>query len=352
MKRIVIFLLAILMVSSFVFAGGAPEASNEAPRKKVALVSSPGGTDAFITLMQNGVKDLAKERGFDALIIECSDMTSFEDNMRGAIKEGCDLIVGGGWEANEGITKLSQEYKGECDFILIDDISASDNVASVSFRESESMYLVGMFAALVTEPEDMLFGSINVNQGAGSWKWRYGFMEGIRAVKPEAEIIFNYTGSYNDPAKGKEYALQMNAQGCKYIAACCSACGDGIKEAALEKHFYTDDSDVDRTTPDNPYIVTSMIKDTYTTAKLVISEWLDNPDWKPGNRVLGVKEGALGAVHVNYESAAGVPMPSQISAEDKALLDAALAKFMSGEMIIDPKTMITEEQYYAARNSK
>ena len=50
-------------------------------------------------------------------------------------------------------------------------------------------------------------------------------------------------------------------------------------EAAKEKGFYTSGQDVDLTTPDNPYIVTSQIKDTYATVSYLVEKYFTEGEW-------------------------------------------------------------------------
>lgn len=370
MKKALALLLAVLMVLSCA-ACASKEAAAEEPAKdsepaatdsaaessgkpgeglRIALVTSKAGTQPFIVNMIKGFKDAAEEYGYEAIVVECADDISFEDNMRALVMEGVDLLIGGGWQAGDPIAKLAEEFPDACGYVLFDSEVENDNVECISFRETESMYLLGLFAALVT-PEDMnKFGIINVNEGPGAWKWAYGYVDAILSVKPDAEFVMNYTGSYEDPAKGKELALQQFAQGCGYICSCCSACGEGIKELALEKGFYTDDTDEDRTTPDNPYIVTSMLKDTYRSVYIILEDYFargGKEGWTPEDLVLGVREGALGVVHVTHESAL-CEVPESISEEDMALLEETVEKFMTGELYMDQDSVPDMEEYFAS----
>ena len=51
-------------------------------------------------------------------------------------------------------------------------------------------------------------------------------------------VVKNYAGTYDDPAKGKECALALHDQGADVIFQIASATGDGVFEAAKENGFY------------------------------------------------------------------------------------------------------------------
>lgn len=350
MKKILALLLTIvMMVGLLTGCGGGgggtsesktPAEDEQAPKKKIALLCDVAGTQVFVLSMINGLKDSAQEYGFEPIVTECADAAAFEDNARALIEEGVDLIIGGGWQAGDAINKVATEFPDAADYALIDAEVEAENVKCISYREQEGAYLVGMIAAYVTDENDKLFGSIHVNQGAGSWKWRYGYMEGVKAIKPDAKFIFNYTGSFNDPAKAKEFAIQQYEQGCKFINGASAGGDKGIFEAAKEKGFYTSGQDVDLTTPDNPYIVTSQIKDTYATVKYLVQKYMTE-EWTTDNETWGVKEGTIGAVHVTHEGKG--PIPESLTAEELNKVKQAAEDIKTGKL--DLANMPAEEDY-------
>ncbi|MEI3331181.1 MAG: BMP family ABC transporter substrate-binding protein [Oscillospiraceae bacterium] len=135
---------------------------------------------------------------------------------------------------------------------LIDSEVEAENVKCISYREQEGAYLIGALAALTTDGESHKYGAVHVNEGPGSWKWRYGYMEGVKSIDPDAEFVFNYTGSYSDPAKAKELAIQQYEQGCVFINSAAAGGDGGTFEAAKEKGFYTSGQDVDLTDAEIP----------------------------------------------------------------------------------------------------
>ena len=107
--------------------------------------------------------------------------------------------------------------------------------------------------------------------------------------------------------------------------------------------FYTSGQDTDKTDPSNPWVVSSQIKDTYTTIMKIIDNYYNG--WNTTNEVWGIQENAIGAVHVNYESKN--PRSDRLSDEDIAKLKKLVEDIRNGT--IDLKNIPTEEQYTTSK---
>jgi basic membrane protein A len=269
--------------------------------KRIALVCDVAGTQVFVLSMIDGLKQAAAKYGYEPIVVECADSAAYEDNIRALVEEGTDLIIVGGWLGGDALNKIATEFPDKADYALIDSEVEAENVKCITYREQEGAYLIGKIAASVVDKGENVFGAVHVNQGPGSWKWRYGYMEGVKSVNPDATFVFNFVGSYNDPAKAKEYALLQYQQGARFVNAAAAGGDIGVFEAALDKKFYTSGQDVDLTDPNNPYIVTSQIKDTNATIQYLIENYLTK-EWTPENEVWGIAEGTIGAVFVTHDS--------------------------------------------------
>ena len=354
MKKFFALLLALTMVLSLAACGGKEETPAATPSEtpaedalpgegmEIALVAPKIGTQVFLLQMVDALNDAAEKYGFKATVVECADTAAFEENIRALVAEECDLIIGGGWEAGDALNKMAVEFPDASHYALIDSEVEAEAVKCISYYEQQGAYLIGMIAALVTDGESHVYGSVHVNEGVGSWKWRYGYMEGVKAIDPDAQFIFNYTASYSDPAKAKELAIQHYEQGAKFVNSAAAAGDSGTFEAALEKGFYTSGQDVDLTDPSNPYIVSSQIKDTYQSVTILIDEFFSG-NYNNDNSTWGVAEGTIGAVHVTHESEN--PINERLSEDDIALLKQAAADIASGKL--DLINMPTEEEYNA-----
>ncbi|MGO1470282.1 MAG: BMP family ABC transporter substrate-binding protein [Tissierella sp.] len=346
MKKILALLLSMTLMAS-VFVGCSSDSDDggssdgDEDKVKIALLTDEAGTQVFVLNMINALEENADKYGYEAVIAESGDAAAYEANGRALIEEEVDFIIGGSWQAGEAMEKIATEFPDAAEYAMIDTELANENIKSISYREQEGAYLIGMVAAMSTEDDEEFFGGVHANQGAGSWRWRYGFMEGAKSIKPDSEFVFNYVGGYNDPAKAKELAIQQYEQGATFINAAAAGGDKGVFEAALEKEFYTSGQDVDLTTPDNPYIITSQIKDTYTTIEYLLEKYFSDEEWSEENEEWGIEEGVIGAVHVTHESENEIS--DRLSEENIEKLKQVAEDIKSGEL--DMKDMPKEDEY-------
>lgn len=350
MKRILVWTLVLVMALGMctVSAGAAETVpAPENPEEiKVVLVCDNVGTNPFLTQMVTGLEESKEKYNLaKADYVECADAGMWEDNIRAVVQEGYDLVIVAGGQGADPLNRIATENPDAATYVMVDVICDNENVKSVTFKEQEGAYLIGVIAGLVSGPDATMFGSVHANEGPGSWKWRWGYMEGIKSVNPEAEVIFNYTNSYTDTAKAKELALQQAAQGCQFINAASAVADFGTFEAALEKGFYTSGQDEDRTNPENPYILTTQIKDTH----VVITDIVDNfmggvMTYEPHE--YGVADGVIGALYVTHEGF-GNPRNAEVFTDEIVEQVKAVAdQIASGELVLNEGT---EEEYLAAQ---
>ena len=354
MKKIISAILMMSMILTFALtscggngsesAGSGESSSSDRAMpgegKRIALVSDIAGTQVFVLSMIDGLNASAEKYGFEPIVVECADSAAYEDNIRALVEEGTDLIIGGGWLSADPLNKIASEFPDKAEYALIDSEVEAENVKCISYREQEGAYLIGKIAASVVDEGTTMFGAVHVTQGPSSFKWRYGYMEGVKTIIPEAKFVFNYVGNYNDPAQAKECALLQSEQGCQFINSAAAGGDIGVFEAALEKNFYTSGQDVDLTDPDNPYIVSCQIKDTKATVEYLMDMYF-SADWDTDDIVLGVAEGAIGAVHITHETPN--PISDRLSEEEISAVKQAAEDIGNGK--IDLANVPDEENY-------
>lgn len=337
MKKIASLLIVLILVVAMI------PATAEAG-KKIAVICDPVGVNAFLTQVVEKVEELAATYGYEYRILECSDTDKWQSSYDAAVAEEYDLILGVGWQSAEYAAAKAEEAGENVAFAVIDTDAGSDKVASYSYNEEQAAYLMGAMAGYAF-PNETKFGYIGCFEGSGSFKYRWGFVEGVKSVVPDAQFTFNYTNSYADPAPAYEFAKQQQAQGCTYIFGGAAAGNEGIFNAALElaeegKYIYSIGQDTDMTRAENPYIISSQLKNTGVTAGIIIDAYFAGT-LESGLHVLEMKDGAIGATHITAE---GINLNSEILTEEviaqcKAVADA----ISSGELVLEMPA--SEDEY-------
>ncbi len=81
---------------------------------------------------------------------------NFEGALRELVKQHHDLVIGLGFSIQEAIEKVAKENPNQ-QFLLIDGFSKLDNITSITFKEHEGSFLVGMVAAMKTKTDTVGF---------------------------------------------------------------------------------------------------------------------------------------------------------------------------------------------------
>lgn len=313
---------------------GCSEAAKPAPagKKKVILVTPEKiGVNPFFQQEADGLTKAAAEAGYEAKVVESADSASIETNLRAAVADGYDLIVTSSFEATDALTKVAKENPAK-QFAIVDTVIDLPNVRNVVFREQEAAYLVGAVAGLSTKTNKV--GIVVALDIPLLKKWTSGFSEGVKAVNPKAQVLINYVGSFTDPAKAKEIALQQFAAGADFING-ASAVGDlGVFDAAKAKGFHASGQDVDRTILDPEHIVLSQLKGTDTAVYQTVKDFAAGT-FSAGTVAYGLKEDGVGVTFVTRPSAS--PLSPWIG---QAVIDKVKAirdDIVSGKVIVpDP----------------
>jgi len=336
MKKLASLILVLMMVLTLVPA-------SIAEGERVAVICDPVGNNLFLTQAVQVAEDLQATYNYTVSIMECSDTDEWQSNYRAAVAEGYDLIIGVGWQSGELANEVATEYPDAAAYAVIDTDAGSENVMSMAYNEEQAAYLMGVMAGYAF-PNEETYGYIGCFDGAGSFKYRWGFAEGVKSINPDAKFIFNFTNSYSDTSLPYEYAKQQNAAGATYIFGGAAAGNEGIFQAALElaeagTPVYSIAQDADATTETNPYILSAQLKNTGVSMQQVIEAYFTDA-WTTGLRVSNLMDGGIGATHVTSE---GNFLNADIMTEEViAGCKAVVEKIVSGELVL---TMPAMEDY-------
>ncbi|WP_274365398.1 BMP family lipoprotein [Paenibacillus thermotolerans] len=315
MKRRLMLTVVCLLTASMIAAcggntnnnadnnGAGDDTGNGGAKKRVVLVTPEKiGVNQFFTQMEDGLEQAGKDFDLETKVIESTDPTQVEQNLRAAVAEGYDLVITAAFSAADALTKVAAENPNQA-FAIIDTVVDAPNVRSIEFREHEAAYLMGAAAGLSTKTNTV--GAIVAMDVPLLSKYTSGFEQGLKSVNPDAKLLVNYVGSFTDPAKAKELALLQNQQGADFIAG-MSAVGDtGVFEAAKEKGFYTAGQDTDRTVEDPEHIVLSQLKETDTVTYETAKDFAEGK-FTYGSVSYGLKENGVGLTFVTADSPSGL----------------------------------------------
>jgi basic membrane protein A len=240
---VTILMAAVLMVGLVI----APGLAKAASKGKVALVSDVGGRGdlSFNDMSFKGTEKAAADFGLEMVGIQSATAADYLPNIRNAARSrSFDLIIAVGFLLTDAIATAAKEFP-EQKFMIIDSVVESPNVMSIVFRENEGSALVGALAAMVAAH----YGYPNVGAVLGVeipvlFHFETGYRFGIdwgnkRATKqtgkdPQIGLLYTYTGTFSDIAKGKEATGAMLAQKAGLIYNVAGPLGIGDLQAITE----------------------------------------------------------------------------------------------------------------------
>lgn len=204
------------------------------------------GINPFLELGQVGTERAAERLGGTWKTFESTDESSRRANVEAAVDEAPDVIVLTSFQ----LVDLAEEFSNanpDQEFILIDACpqAPAENLHCGVFREHEPAYLLGVMAGMLTEANHV--GSIAAIDTPFFHRWTDSFRDAAQAVDSSIEETTLFIGGENpfaDPARAKELALSLAAQGADQIFAVGSGSNGGIFEAAEEQGFYSYGVDV------------------------------------------------------------------------------------------------------------
>lgn len=299
-RKLAILVAALMALSLLVSACSkqpttpAPSAPQpEAPKFQVAMVTDVGGLNdqSFNASAYRGLKKLESE-GVTIKALESTKQEDYDVNLGALVEQKYNLVWAIGYLMTDA-TANAAKANPNANFAIIDSVVKEPNVASVTFKEHEGSFLMGVIAGTVTKTNKI--GFVGGIEGDLIKKFESGFRAGVAAVNPKAQVLVTYAGSFTDQAKGKEIALAQYNAGADVIYHAAGAVGIGVIAAANEQKKYVIgvDSDQNHLAPD--YVISSMMKGV-DVAVYDVSKKLQNGE-KIGGQVieLGLKEGGVGA---------------------------------------------------------
>jgi basic membrane protein A len=221
------------------------------------------------------------------------------------------------------LDEVAKDYP-DTKFAIIDMVVDAPNVRSVVFNEHEGSYLVGMMAAMASKTGTVGFiGGMDIPLIR---KFACGYVQGVKAVNPNAKIIQNMTGTtpaaWNDPVKGAELTKAQMSQSADVVYAAAGGTGVGVLQAAADGGILSIGVDSNQNYLHPGKVLTSMLK---RVDVAVFNAFSEGKNLSTGFNVMGLAEDGVGyALDNNNEALVNDKMISALEAEKKKIINGSL----------------------------
>ena len=275
----------------------------------------------------DGAERFKTETGIGYEEFELQNDAQREQALRRFAERGHNPVIVTGFSYGSAMETVAPEFP-DTDFVIIDMVVEQPNVRSVVFKEEEGSYLVGMLAALASQTGKVGFvGGMDIPLIR---KFACGYVEGVKAANPDAEVFQNMTGTtgaaWNDPVKGGELAKSQIDRGADVIYHAAGGTGVGVLQAAADAGKLGIGVDSNQNHLHPGHVLTSMLK---RVDNAVFDAMMDVKDgaFEGGTDVLGLKEEGVG--YALDENNAALITP-----EMKAKVDAAADEIKAGKITV------------------
>ena len=290
------------------------------------------GSAAYCTEFHIAVKAAEEELGIALTEVNGVDTDPIATAMlmRDAAQNS-ELVLAAGYQMGDVLARVAPEFP-DVQFAIFDVVLDIPNVASVNYKSNEGSFLVGAIAGLKSESNKI--GYIGGADVPLLQEFEAGYVAGIRAVNPDAEVTVEYiskdASGFVQPEKAKELALAQYAKGIDVIYVAAGGSGQGVLEAAKEQQQFIIwvDSNGNHLAPG--IVLTSMIKEIPASVERIIRETAER-NFMPGIRYFGLEDGGI-----NY--AIDEHNQSLFSDDIVITVESLRTKIIAGEIVI-PNTV-------------
>ena len=228
--------------------GGGPFLGTASAAGKIALVTDLGGRGdlSFNDMGFKGADEAAAEFGLELITIQSNSGTDYLPNLQNAARTGdFDIIVGVGFLLADAMAEVCDQFPDQ-NFAIIDVTwLGKPNLMEIGYEENKGSALVGALGAMVAAH----YGYDKIGAVLGieipvlykfEAGYRYGMHWGnakyaeVTGKKADVGLLWSYTGTFSDIAKGKAATEAMLAQGAGLVYNVAGPLGIGDLEAITE----------------------------------------------------------------------------------------------------------------------
>lgn len=328
MKKIALIAMVLLLAVGTVFAGGGKEqAATTDGRPTIRLITDATGIDdkSFNAAAWRGILEYygdtwenQSNRGTLYDVVTCQTQDMYIPTLKQASDEGYDLIVTTGFTFADALNEVAQLYPDQKYMIVDVDYVNQPNVMQFMFSEEQGSYLVGVAVALQAKEdgiENPKFGFIGGVPGATITKFEIGYIQGIKSIFPDAQIVDFYANDWGKPELAKTQAKNWFDSGVYAVYSAAGGTGSGTIAQAKEyrqqgKNVWAIGVDSDQYADgiysgDKSAVLTSMIKRVEASTKYALDAVAKNT-FNSGVVLLDMAADGVGYSAANPELSATV----------------------------------------------
>lgn len=296
---------------------------------RVAMVTSESGLGdrSFNDMMLEGMKKAETDFGIEYSTIQPRSISEFKSTLvRAASSKSFDIIIGSSFDMIDPMTEVAALFP-EQKFGLVDvgPDPIAPNVESTVTKDWEGSFLVGAIAAEKSETDTI--GFVGGKDIPIIHRFFIGYYYGAKMMNPDINVLESYSGTFTDPATGKEYTLALVDQGSDINFAVAGATSAGVIDAAKSSDTFAIGVDSNQNYLAPGSVLTSMVKRVDTQAYDMIKDVVEGTFEGGQVTQYGLKEGGVDFAMDEHNQ-------GLISDDVLAKVNNLREKVISGEIVV------------------
>lgn len=325
MKRFVVIVLVLAVTCCVSFSTG--YASEEKIRLALVIPSTIDDM-AWSQSMYKGVKDVQKKLGEDKIEIAVSEQLWKAVDAGSAIREyalsGYDIIIAHGAQYQSLLNEIAPEFPDISFAYGTGFATEHPNIFAYDPHAQEGAYLLGILAGLTTKTN--VIGIVGPVEAGDAIKYNKGFVQGVKAVNPDADVRIAYTGSFGDFVAAGEIAKTHIKAGADVLTGSAQQSVGAINVTKEAGNVFWLSTDMDQSSLSPETVLAAQAYNFKDVVEAMIANRAEG--------VLGGKHLALtfanGSLSLVYNEA----LAAEITEEMKVKVDEAKAKIIDGSLEI------------------
>lgn len=314
---LILILVAVILIAAagtyFMMLSQPRETTTPTKEVKVLVLFDVGGRGdlSFNDMAWLGAERAAKELGVKVEYMTPRSLGDMENVLRSMSQTGeYDIIVLIGFLWAEPLNRTAGDFPNQ-KYALIDATTGviRSNEVDILFREQECGALVGVLAAgMAKNLNGNKVGAVAGMSIPPLWRFHIGYLFGVKYYEMRTgyklDFLWQYTGTFTDPAVGENVARQMLEQGAVVLYGLAGYTHVGMMDAVVKWNkenrgrAFAIGQDASQEWYAPEYIPLSGSKRVdvavYTAIKMVVEN-----KWEPGIKVLGLAEDGVGIWDLN-----------------------------------------------------
>lgn len=228
--------IPVLLVAVMLAACGGSDAEDTAPQDAAAfraalLTAGPVSDAGWYAGAYEGLLRIEERWGADISHQQTRTPSEYDEAFLAYGTEGYDLVFAHGSEYQDAAIRAGERFP-ETTFVVSGGGRISDNVVPLIFTLENGSYLAGMAAGGMTESGVVgMVGGVRIPPAEGVF---LAFEAGVESVRPDAEIIETWIGSWDDVAAAKEAVTSHISRGADVIVHNTDGASFGVFNAVRE----------------------------------------------------------------------------------------------------------------------